>query len=164
MWSTQKVFSCGVLLIVIWSTWKVFLMWSTHIFHVETKVFLKSIPHVEYAQPPFPLSTSWPCPLKPGQGHFIAVHQSISLDLSANINCHIFGPVTSQMMSHTQTVVTRVLPLVWAQAGLLVSWLPQLARHTGLGRTRAAKQLNLAEEAFLTTGPPASCICPCCGC
>ena len=52
--------------------------------------------------------------------------------LSTAQNCHP-GDVTG---------VGVLLPEVWAQAGLLVSCLPQLTRHTGA--LRAVKQLNLA--------------------
>ena len=51
--------------------------------------------------------------------------------LSTAQNCHP-GDVTG---------VGVLLPEVWAQAGLLVSCLPQLTRHTGA--LRAVKQLNL---------------------
>ena len=86
-----------------------------------------------------PLSTSWPCPLKPGRARPLYSHQSIIWHQPQVVtqfqDGHIFRTVRSQVMSHTDvTCGGGLLPLVWAQAGLLVSWLPQLTRHTGAGR------------------------------
>ena len=86
-----------------------------------------------------PLSTSWPCPLKPGRARPLYSHQSIIWHQPQVVtqfqDGHIFQTVRSQVMSHTDvTCGGGLLPLVWAQAGLLVSWLPQLTRHTGAGR------------------------------
>ena len=111
-----------------------------------------------------PLSTSWPCPLKPGRARPLYSHQSIIWHQPSTChpvpgrshipNCQITGDVTHRCHMWWRSPTFSLGPS--GPPGVLTSPADQAHR----GGQGAAKQLNLAEEAFPTSGFPAALALP----
>ena len=138
------------------------LMWRTQ--KVFLKVFLRSISHVEYAQPPFPPFNQLTVSIEAREGkatlqppiyHLTSASGCHPVPGRSHIqNCQITGDVTHRCHMWWRSPTFSLGPS--GPPGVLTSPADQAHR----GGQGAAKQLNLAEEAFPTSGFPAALALP----